>query len=131
MTAAKTVADLARFGATACEEIAIRPDPARVVSGAPDQTAWNYFTDATGRFAAGIWEGKPGRWRVAFTENEFCHLLSGVVVVRDEAGGEAVFRAGDSFVMPTGFTGSWEVVETARKLYASFEPGEAPGPAPS
>lgn len=119
----KTVADLAHFGRTPAEEFPIRPDPAKVISGAPDQVAWNHFTDATGRFSAGVWEGRPGRWRVSFTENEFCHLLSGVVVVRDDAGGEATFRAGDSFVMPAGFVGSWEVVETARKLYAVYEPG--------
>jgi uncharacterized cupin superfamily protein len=47
--------------------------------------------------------------------------MSGLVVVRDEAGGERTFRAGDSFVMPAGFVGTWEVVETARKLYATFE----------
>lgn len=116
-----TVADLAVFGVTPAEEFAIRPDAAKVLAGNPDQTAWNYFTDATGQFAAGIWEGRPGTWKVAFTENEFCHLLDGVVVVRDEAGGERTFRAGDSFVMPAGFAGTWEVVETARKLYATFE----------
>lgn len=121
-TAPKTVADLARFGHTPAEEIQIRPDPAKVISGTPDQVAWNHFTDATGRFSAGVWEGQPGRWRVSFTENEFCHLLSGVVVVSDEEGGEAVFRAGDSFVMPAGFVGAWEVVQTARKLYATYEP---------
>ncbi len=121
MTPAKTVADLARFGVTPADEIPIRPDPAKVLSGAPEQTAWNHFTDATGQFSAGLWEGRPGRWKVSFTENEFCHLLSGVVVVRDEAGGEVTFRAGDSFVMPARFVGTWEVVETARKLYATFE----------
>ncbi|WP_207480103.1 cupin domain-containing protein [Arenibaculum pallidiluteum] len=121
----KTVADLARFGQSPREEIPIRPDPAKVLSGAPDQTAWNYFTDGTGQFSAGIWEGRPGRWRVSYTESELCHLLSGIVLLRDEGGGEAVFRAGDTFVVPAGFTGSWEVVETARKLYAIFEPTSA------
>ena len=116
-----TIADLAVFGETSSEEITIRPDADRILAGSPDQTAWNYFTDQTGQFSAGIWEGAPGVWRVNFTENEFCHLMSGIVVVRDETGGERTFRAGSSFVMPAGFTGTWEVVERARKLYATFE----------
>ena len=31
--------------------------------------------------------------------------------------------AGDSFVVPSGFGGSWEVLEDCRKLYAIFEAG--------
>lgn len=115
------IADVAVFGETPPEEFTIRPDADRILAGSPDQTAWNFFTDRTGQFSTGIWEGAPGVWRVTFTENEFCHLMSGVVVVRDEAGGERTFRAGSSFVMPAGFVGTWEVVETARKLYATFE----------
>ncbi|QQP90405.1 cupin domain-containing protein [Skermanella sp. TT6] len=117
----KRVSDLAVIGETPSEEYVIRPDEERILAGSPDQVAWNHFTDATGQFSAGVWEGAPGVWRVNFTENEFCHLLSGVVVVRDEAGGERTFKAGDAFVMPAGFVGTWEVVERARKLYATFE----------
>ena len=32
------------------------------------------------------------------------------------------FRPGDSFVVPAGFEGTWEVLEEAEKLYAIFEP---------
>jgi uncharacterized protein len=31
-------------------------------------------------------------------------------------------RAGDSFVVPADFTGVWEVVTAARKLYAAYQP---------
>jgi hypothetical protein len=31
------------------------------------------------------------------------------------------FSAGDSFVVPAGFEGTWEVVEDCVKLYAIFE----------
>lgn len=118
----KSVADLAVFGTTPAEELRFRPDEAKILSGSPDQAAWNHYADASGQFSSGVWEGRPGAWRVAYTEHEFCHLLAGVVVVRDDGGGERTFRAGDTFVMPAGFTGTWEVVEAARKLYAIFEP---------
>ena len=42
-----------------------------------------------------------------------------------DAGGDAVvLEAGQSFVVPAGFSGVWEVLEPARKLYAIYEPGD-------
>lgn len=125
------VAEIPLFGHSASEVFAFRPDAAKIEAGSPDQKAWAYFTDPSGRFSAGIWEGQPGRWRVRYTEAEFCHLLSGVVELRDETGCARRFKAGDSFVIPAGFAGTWEVVEPARKLYATFEDTAAPGTSPS
>jgi uncharacterized protein len=31
-------------------------------------------------------------------------------------------RAGDAFVVPAGFEGTWEVTEPCKKWYAIFEP---------
>jgi uncharacterized protein len=33
------------------------------------------------------------------------------------------FGPGSAFLIPAGFKGSWETVETLRKYYAIFEPG--------
>ena len=79
------------------------------------------FRSADGRFNSGIWEANPGKWRVVFTESEFCHLLEGVIVVTGDDGSQCTFRAGDAFVSPAGFTGTWEIVEAAKKLYAYYE----------
>jgi uncharacterized cupin superfamily protein len=101
--------------------IEYRPPAERVLDGDPVQRAWNFHTSADGRFNAGIWECAVGRWRVVFTESEFCQLLAGVIVVTSDDGGERVFRAGDAFVSPAGFTGVWDVREAARKYYAIYE----------
>lgn len=98
-----------------------RPDADRILSGDPVQTVSNQFASADGRFNCGIWTGATGSWRVSFTENEFCQLLEGVVAVRGDDGSERIFRAGDAFVMPAGFTGVWEIVEPAKKYYAVYE----------
>ena len=66
-------------------------------------------------------EAQPGKWRVVFTESEFCHLLAGVIVVTGDDGSQCTFRAGDAFVSPAGFTGTWEIIEPAKKLYAYYE----------
>ena len=98
-----------------------RPPGDRILSGDPVQTAWNLFTSADGRFNSGIWESQPGKWRCVFTESEFCQILAGVLVVTGDDGSVATYRAGDAFVSPAGFTGTWEVVEPVRKHYAFYE----------
>ena len=104
----------------------LRPDkgapPAeRVVSGKPESLTWNLFTSPDGKFFSGGWEGGPGAWRIHFTEHEFCHILEGVSIIKADDGTEMTVRAGDAFVIPAGFKGTWEVVERTRKHYAIYE----------
>jgi uncharacterized cupin superfamily protein len=98
-----------------------RPAPDRIVSGDPVQRARNYYSSPDGHFHSGLWECGVGKWRVVFTEHEFCHLLSGVIVVTGDDGSERTYRAGEAFVSPAGFTGYWDVLEPARKYYAIYE----------
>lgn len=97
-------------------------ETARLVAGVPRQTVANAYSDPGNAFHCGVWEGEVGAWRVAYTEHEFCHLLAGRVRLLADDGNETVLAAGDSFVIPSGFTGVWEVLEPARKLYAVYEP---------
>lgn len=92
------------------------PAPGRLISGSPKFRTWN-VEEADGGVFAGIWESTPGKWQIRYDEWEFCHILSGVSVIRDEEGGSMMVRAGDSFVLKPGFKGSWEVLETTRKEY--------------
>jgi len=97
------------------------PDAARKLAGNPQLTVWNHYSDATEQFFAGVWQATAGRWAVRYSEHEFCHLLAGRVVITSDAGERFEFKAGESFVVPAGFSGTWEVVEECRKLYAIFE----------
>lgn len=101
-------------------------DSDRLVAGTPRQAIDNAYASADQAFHCGVWEGEVGAWRVRYTEHELCHMLAGRVRLTGEDGTEAVFAAGDSFVIPAGFTGVWEVLETARKLYAVYEPSTDP-----
>lgn len=94
----------------------------RLIAGTPRQTIANAFSDPGERFHCGLWEGEVGAWRVAYTEHEFCHLLAGRLRLVGDDGDERTYAAGDSFVVPAGFRGTWEVLEPARKLYAVYEP---------
>lgn len=100
---------------------AFRPAADRIIAGDPEQAAHNLFQSADGRFNSGIWECEPGTWRVVFSESEFCHLIAGKIVVTGDDGATRTFQAGDAFVTPAGFTGTWQVVEKARKYYAVYE----------
>jgi uncharacterized cupin superfamily protein len=93
----------------------------KLISGNPRQTLWNHYTDPTGRYFAGFWESEVGKWHINYTEEETCYLLAGVSIVTDEDGTATTLKAGDSFVIPKGFKGTWEVVQTSRKLYAIYE----------
>lgn len=97
----------------------------RVLTGKPEQVLWNHFQDSSKQMVSGIWECSPGKWTANYAiKNEFCHILSGRVILSDVAGNSKTFSSGDSFVIPAGFVGTWEVMETARKLYAIFEPND-------
>jgi len=49
-------------------------------------------------------------------------MTSGRVVITGEDGAALTFAAGDAFVIPAGFSGTWEVLEDCTKIYAIFEP---------
>ena len=110
------------FATGAAETTHSKPPVERLLAGNPEQVARNYFSDSGGRFFAGVWESTPGRWRVRYTENEFCHLTRGRIRIEDSAGRQWTFKAGDSFVIPAGFAGTWEVIEPTAKLYVIYEP---------
>lgn len=106
------------------------PEPDRVIKGEPRTLVKNYFSEPSGQFYAGTWSSSVGKWKVEYTENEFCHLLEGRVVITSEEGKRWHFNPGDAWVIPAGFRGTWETVEPARKRYAIFEPA-GPTPSPS
>jgi uncharacterized cupin superfamily protein len=93
------------------------PPADRVISGAPTFRTWTFDVSSDGKTFSGVWESTPGKWRIVYDEWEYCSIVSGVsVVTRD---GEAPQRVsvGDAFVIQPGFAGTWEVVETTRKLF--------------
>jgi uncharacterized protein len=98
------------------------PPAERLIAGAPELQVRNYFTDRTQQFFAGRWSATRGKWQVRYTENELCVMTAGRVIIESAAGERISFGAGDAFLIPAGFTGTWEVVEDCSKIYAIFEP---------
>ena len=80
-----------------------------------------HYNSPCGQMSAGVWEGEVGQWKVNYTEHEYCEIVQGVSVLRDADGNAKTLRAGDRFVIPAGFSGTWEVLEPCRKIYVVFE----------
>lgn len=102
-----------------------RPEATRILSGDPVQTATYLFASNDKRFSVGTWTCQRGKWRIDFGEHEFIHILDGVVDVTDAEGEVRTYRAGDTFVSPLGFSGTWDVIEPVMKhfvLYAEPAP---------
>jgi uncharacterized cupin superfamily protein len=97
------------------------PAADRLLTGQPSQQVFNYFSDATLQFHTGVWTSTRGKWRIRYSESEFCCLTRGRVLLENEAGQRWSFAAGDAFLVPAGFAGTWEVIEDCTKFYAIFE----------
>jgi uncharacterized cupin superfamily protein len=48
-------------------------------------------------------------------------MLEGKSILTSEAGAVLTLVAGDEFVVPRGFVGTWEVVETTTKRFVIYE----------
>lgn len=93
----------------------------KLIAGNPKQTVWMHYSDPSRQFHVGIWRSEPGTWRVAYTEEEFCLMLEGTSIVTDAQGQAITVSAGESFVIPRGFAGTWQVVETTTKRFVIYE----------
>lgn len=117
-----TVPQLLLFRSSPSPVEALLPAPEKILAGMPNQTVANHYSDGSQQFHCGEWTGEPGVWQVSYSEHEFCYVTRGRVVITDEAGQATTVAAGDAFVIPAGFKGTWQVLEPTHKYYVIFEP---------
>lgn len=99
------------------------PAPEKLLAGSYKTTAWNHWTGENGRLYAGIWESTPGKVTISYDEWEFCHIISGEVVLTAQGSRKGQrFKRGDAFIIPAGFKGTWETVKKVRKHYVILLP---------
>ena len=93
------------------------PREDRLVEGRPRRQTWTACE--TQGIACGIWSCEAGAWKIRFAENrqEFFCVISGRVVLTDEAGRAEVFGAGEAGVIPPGFAGEFRVLEPVSKYF--------------
>lgn len=100
----------------------IRFNPKPSVDPASATTVHEWYQDTTGAFSAGFWASEITTLSVNYEEDEFCVILEGTVELTDASGHMEVYRAGESFIIPSGFTGTWRNVTPVRKFYVVHLP---------
>lgn len=110
-------------GRSAPKKEKAKADPAKLVKGKYDTQWWNHWLGEDDRLYCGIWESTPGKVKCSYDEWEFCHIISGeVIITREGAKKGQRFKKGDGFIIPPGFKGTWETVKKVRKHYVILLP---------
>lgn len=73
-----------------------------------------------GDSSAGIWQCSPGPSHWTLATNEVIYLVAGRMTVTPDGGESAEIGVGDVAVFPLGWTGTWDIHETVRKVYSIF-----------
>lgn len=65
-----------------------------------------------------VWESGPALLLLDTPTNydEFVVVLKGELILSDNDGNTATYKQGDMFMLPKGFTGTWEMPEEYREL---------------
>ena len=73
-----------------------------------------------GSTSGGIWECTPGPSYWTQDEHEVIHIVAGRMTVTRDGEEPVELGAGDMAVFPRGWSGTWVIHETLRKVYAIF-----------
>ena len=71
----------------------------------------------TGQLVVSIYEADDGLLKIIdYPFDEFVHVLNGRAILTAEGAEPQTFETGDSFVVPKGFTGTWEMQDDFREM---------------
>jgi uncharacterized cupin superfamily protein len=84
-----------------------------------DTAGLSFWEDGKGA-DSGIWECTPGPSHWTLETNEFIYVVSGRMTVTPDGGEPLDLGPGNSAVFPVGWTGTWQIHETLRKLYVIY-----------
>jgi uncharacterized cupin superfamily protein len=74
------------------------------------------------KVSIGLWQSEPGILQTdGYPRDEYCLVLEGHLVVTNRSGRREQFDPGDSFVIPKGWVGTWNMTARFKKQYAAFE----------
>ena len=119
----------ADFSPSDLRDLTLEPTgaPARVLAGDP-QTAEHVLAARDG-LEIGVWEVTPGEFASAKPmSGEVMQFLSGEGTITHADGSVSRIAPGTVVVLQPGWTGTWRVTVTVRKVYTIFD---APAAAPA
>lgn len=71
-----------------------------------------------GHMGVGVWTCTPGSFPISNpTTSEAFHILEGVFFLTNEDGTSQRCVAGDTILLPKGWSGRWDIIETVKKVW--------------
>jgi uncharacterized cupin superfamily protein len=106
------------------------PIPAEdIISGEPESTMAILWRTDDGKLSNGVWHCTPGVFMLS-SPGETITLIEGDVTITPEGGEPVNVRAGEIAYIPEGTRARWDVRETVRKGFHSYDStGALLGPA--
>ncbi len=106
------------------------PIPAEdIISGEPESTMAILWRTDDGKLYNGVWHCTPGVFMLS-SPGETITLIEGDVTITPEGGEPVNVRAGEIAYIPEGTRAKWDVHETVRKGFHSYDStGALLGPA--
>jgi uncharacterized cupin superfamily protein len=97
-----------------------KPVAPELISGDPSFRSWIQDKSFDGKVVSAIWEATPGLTQCLKPNTyEYCYIIEGSVEISEDGGKNTIYRAGDSFGLNPGFTGTWRTLETLKKFYVA------------
>lgn len=113
--------DLSVFTGLAGIDLGALTDKPTTLNPGQQEGATTLYTTPDGKLEIGVWECTPGKFTADRSgAAEFCHFLSGKIIMTHVDGTKAELGAGDAIMLPRGWKGTWEIVEHTRKIYAFY-----------
>ena len=86
--------------------------------GSPETASDTYLDN--GHMSVGAWTCSPGSFQASQrSTSEAFHLLEGVCFLTNDDGSSHRCVAGDTVLLPKGWSGHWDVIETVKKLWVA------------
>jgi uncharacterized cupin superfamily protein len=80
------------------------------------------YKSADRKFTVALWESGPGVLQTdAYPHDEYCLVLEGHLIITNRSGSREEFNPGDTFVIPKGWAGTWNMTTRFKKQYVAFE----------
>ena len=72
------------------------------------------------KFLVAIWESGPGVLQTdSYPNDEYVLVLEGELAITNKSGTKDEFKAGDSFVIPKGWAGTWDMKTKFKKQFVA------------
>lgn len=84
------------------------------------------FESADKQYGVRIWESGPGMLQTdGYPYDEYCLVIDGQLEITNGSGRTEVFGPGDSFVIPKGWQGTWNMKSRFKKQYIALTSASA------